>query len=103
MTFPDLLAVTVIFRPEGQPQIVEVSPLASGRLTVTHGGPFELQTLNKAGDVTHHLAFQLLFDPPGLHGHSLEEVPLLFVIPGRNTASIFVTGRTGSDQWQVEE
>lgn len=96
-----MLAVTVAVHRDAPPQILEVQPLAQGRLSTATGGPYQLALEDSEGQPLFTLSFQVSFVVPGLHEET-DEVRQIFVLPGGpEAARLSLRGPNGEAAYEL--
>jgi len=84
-TLPGVWMARVIAYPDSAPEIIKVTKLLSGRLTVSKPGDSYVRMLDEGGIVLYELTFQTsfsLFDVPA----SVDDVTYFFIIPDLENA-----------------
>jgi hypothetical protein len=101
VTHPDMLAVTVLARRDGPPEILEVRPLAEGRVSVAQPGDYMLVLQNEHGESIYQLSFRVGFTIHGWHGE-LDENQLIFVLPRHGQATqLLLSSPHGRDVYDL--
>lgn len=97
-----MLAVTVAVYQDAPPQILEVQPLAAGRVSVTQPGPYTLALLNEGGQRLYAQSFRVAFVMPGL-GEEMGEARQTLVLPSSGEAvQLVLSGPEGETRYQLE-
>jgi hypothetical protein len=92
-----MLAVTLVLHRDAPPEIVEVRPLAQGRISVAQPGEYTLALQDVQGQTLYALPFRAVFLQPGDPPRPANDVRRIFVVPaGRDAARIVITGPQGS-------
>jgi hypothetical protein len=102
-TQADMLAVTVAVYPEAPPQILDVQPLETGRLSVTQPGPYALTLEAEDEEALYRLSFRATFVMPGLR-QELDEARPVFVLPAVGEAvRLVLSGPPGEAVYPLTE
>lgn len=102
-TQADMLAVTVAVYQDAPPQILEVQPLAAGRISITQPGPYALALADEAGQALYELSFRVAFVLPGL-GEKMDEARQTLVLPAiAGAVELVLTGPQGEIRYQLED
>lgn len=94
VTHSNMLMVTALLRREGPPEILRLTPLERGRLSLTTPGDSTLKVIDSNGALLYELSFQSRF----LAGEPLrlrDEVTLIFVVPLDPAAKRIIVTTTG--------
>ena len=87
VTLPSVWMARVVVYPDAPPEIVKVTKLFSGRLTVSKPGDSHVRILDEEGIVIYELTFQpsfSLFDVPA----DVDDMTYFFVIPSLENARL---------------
>jgi len=98
-----MLAVTVAVYPDASPEILEVQPLAAGRISITRPGPYTLALANEAGRILYELSFRVAFVLPG-QGEEMDEARQTLVLPwSAEAVELILSGPQGETRRQLED
>ena len=87
VTLPGVWMARVIVYPDADPEIIKVTKLLSGRLTVSKPGDSHVRILDEEGIVIYKLTFQpsfSLFDVPA----DADDTTYFFIIPSLENANV---------------
>ena len=98
-----LMVTTKVYRDQ-PPEILEVKPLASGRVTVVKAGEYSLSLLDGSGKDLYSLPFQVVFLKPGDPPEITDEVTIVLVIPaGQGAETVRLTSPQGSAELPIKK
>ena len=101
-TQSEMLVVTVAVYQDAPPQILDVQPLKSGRVSVTRPGPYTLALESNNGQTRYRLTFRVAFTMPGLHEEVDEARQVLVVPAGDDIARLVLSGAQGEATYWLQ-